>query len=206
MNVYKKTLFAFLPTIPLYFWWVYIVTSDPVHIFGFLAYFYLMITLSVSPISTILRRWWNMKYAISLTLIRRQLGILTWVFAFLHIFKFYERVWNMYLEFFSQDQNLFQFLLVSLQGKNGTIFWMDTWAYSMWTIGIIIIIALVLSSNNYSQKLLGGKKWKRLQRLVYPLFLIVVLHIYFIGWWKGAYLYPALFLILMKTYVYFSRK
>jgi len=60
------------------------VTSDPVHIFGFLAYFYFILTLFVSPLWYIFSKYsYLRKYSTRLIAIRRQLWIFTALSALL---------------------------------------------------------------------------------------------------------------------------
>ena len=204
--MYKKIIISLLPSIPLYAWWVFLVTSDPVHIFGFLSYFYFILTLWVSPISYILSKNNSLKSYVNFVIsLRRPLWILTGIFAFLHVIKFYEHVLGIYEKFFASSQSLFEFVLTSLSWVQWNVFWMNTLAFWLGTLGLIIMTVLLSTSNNYSQNLLGSKNWKRLQVVAYPLFIIMVAHIYFIGWWKGAYLYPAIILFLIRFYSWFDK-
>jgi rubredoxin len=79
--------------------------------------------------------------------------------------------------------------------------------YAFWSglIGIIIMFLLLVTSNNVSQRIVWLWIWKRLQQLVYPLFIVVVIHIYFIGWWKAVYLYPAILLFSLRFYSWSSK-
>ena len=84
------------------------------------------------------------------------------------------------------------------------VLWMSFYAFWLWLIGFVIMIFLLITSNDFFQRIMWAKFWKYLQRGVYPLFIIIVLHIYLIGWWKWLYLYPGLFLIIFKSYVWFE--
>ena len=206
MNIFIKTFLAFIPAIPLYFWGVYLVTSNPVHIFGFLAYFYFILTLLISPLSYFFSKISYFKRGSNKIIeLRRQLWIFTGMFALLHMLKFYETVLGIYEKFFSESQSLSEFVLSALSGVQWNVFWMNTLSYWLGTLGIIFLIFLLITSNNNSQKILGARNWKRLQMCVYPLFIIIVAHIYFVGWWKGAYLYPAMLLIALRLLVWFDK-
>ena len=206
MNIYKKVLLAFFPSVPLYFLGVYIVTSDPVHIFWFLAYFYFILALCISPLAYILTKNTYLKKAgIILIQLRRQIWIITALFAFAHVMNFYEWVLWVYEKFFASSQTFLEFVFYAISGSQWNIFWMSKISFWFWTIGMIIMFFLLITSNNYAQNLLWAKNWKRLQSFTYPLFLIIVVHIYFVWWWKGAYLYPAICLILMRLYVWFDK-
>jgi DMSO/TMAO reductase YedYZ heme-binding membrane subunit len=54
-----------------------------------------------------------------------------------------------------------------------------------WPLGVLALfltLPLLLTSNNFAQKKLGGKNWKRLHRVVYAVFALAILHRYF---WQG---------------------
>lgn len=206
MKILKQTFIAFIPSILLYIWGVEIVTSDPVHIFGFLSYMYFVLTLLVSPVWYLF--WRNRrlkKYANTLISLRRQFGIFTWIFALLHVMKFYEHVLNIYEKFFASSQSIFDFIIMSLSWVEWNVFWMNTMSFWFGMIGIILMLALLFTSNDYSQKIFGAKKWKRIQSIAYPLFLIMVLHIYFVGGWKSVYIYSAIFLTSLKVFCWFDK-
>lgn len=48
-------------------------------------------------------------------------------------------------------------------------------------MGLLLIFPLLLTSNNFALRFLGGKLWKRLHRLVYPAFFFIVWHQFFMG-------------------------
>jgi methionine sulfoxide reductase heme-binding subunit len=43
----------------------------------------------------------------------------------------------------------------------------------------LIIILLIITSNDYSLKKLGPDRWKNLQRFSYPMFILILIHCYF---------------------------
>jgi len=205
-KIYMKSIIAFLPSIPLYFFWMYML-SNPVQILGFISYFYFLFSLLVSPVSYIFLKFSSLKKCgIFFVLIRRQLWILAWIFALAHMFKVYERIIGMYQKFFSESQGILEFLLSWLLWKTGSIFWINSISFWLWSLSLVVVIFLAMISNNYSQKFLWVKLWKRIQMCVYPLFLLIVLHIYFGGWWKELYMYPALLLIIARWYVFIDKK
>lgn len=204
--MYKKLFFVFLPSIPLYFWGMNIL-SNPVQILGFLSYYYFICTLLMSPLSYLsLKRQTLKRYGIQMLTLRRSIWIITGIYALWHMLKFHERVWNMYEKIFSENQTVSEFITANILWQMGSVFWLNTIAYWFGISWIMLMSLLLVTSNNYSQKLLWWKKWKRLQKCVYPLFLILLIHIYFVWWWKGMYLYPALFLVVLRTFVFFDKK
>jgi len=206
-NIYLKILLAGLPSIPLFILGINIL-ENTVQVLWFVSYFYFIITLSLTPLVYIVRKKVSFlkKYCIWWILLRRQFGIFTAVFALMHMSKTLEKIWELYTKFFAAQQSIFDFVLTEISRFWGDVFWMPFMAFWLWVIWIFMLILLLIISNNYSQKILWGKNWKRLQRLTYPLFLIIVAHIYFIGWWKWVYLYPALILILLRLIVLLDKK
>lgn len=45
--------------------------------------------------------------------------------------------------------------------------------------GLLLTLPLLITSNRFAMQRLGGKNWKRLHHLVYPAFLVIVLHRFF---------------------------
>lgn len=199
-----KLFISFLPVIPLYFIAKEILWND-VKIFGFLSYYYLVFTLSITPISKIVLKYKKIKkYSNTIITYRRPLGILAWLFSILHLINFEENIRWLWIKFYSEKISYTDFLLDSIfWWWWESIIWMNFYAFWLWFTWFIIMLSLLFTSNNYSQKIMWVKFWKYLQRLVYPLFIIVVLHIYFIWWWKWLYLYPWITIVFLRLYVWF---
>ncbi len=202
-----KTLVSLLPAIPLFLFWNWYFW-DEMKVLGFVAYYYLVLTLFISPLSSILRKkMLHKKIAIKILPYRRIFGIITSVFAFLHAIHFEERVYDLWQKFFIEKQSYTEFIIDWLtRWFAQPIFWMDFYAFLFGIISITILFMLFITSNNLSQNKLWWKLWKKIQKWVYPLFIILVLHIYFIGWWKWLYLYPAIWLIGLRLYIWFEMK
>jgi DMSO/TMAO reductase YedYZ heme-binding membrane subunit len=45
---------------------------------------------------------------------------------------------------------------------------------------LILTLLLLMTSNSFSVRFLGGEKWKKLHRIVYLLLLLVLLHVFFV--------------------------
>ncbi|MBX3020104.1 MAG: ferric reductase-like transmembrane domain-containing protein [Bdellovibrionales bacterium] len=75
------------------------------------------------------------------------------------------------------------------------------------TLAFVILLALALTSNNFSVRKLGARKWKRLHRTVYAVQLLLFGHILliekadliFYGTWLGALLALQLVRFLVKV-------
>ena len=125
----------------------------------------------------------------------------------LHVLHFEENIRNLWAKYYAEKTGYWNFLIDWIFSSWWqSIFWMNFYAFWVGMIGLIVMIFLLTTSNDLSQKIMWAKFWKYLQRFVYPLFIIVLLHIYFIGWWKGLYLYPWIILIILRSYVWFDNR
>ena len=206
-----KTILRFItsmiPVIPLYLISKELLQND-VKIFWFLSYYYLIFVLLVTPISKIFLKVQKIKkYSNKIINYRRPIWIFAWIFSLLHLIHFEENIRNMWNKFYIEKMTYWNFLLdwvfawwwESIIGMSFYAFW---WGM----IGFIVMITLLITSNDLSQKIIWAKFWKYLQRLIYPLFIIILIHIYLVWWWKGLYLYPGLVLIFLRFFVWFDEK
>lgn len=206
-----KFLFRFIisliPVVALYFIANNLLSND-IQIFWFLSYYYLIFVLLVTPFSKLLLKFRKLKrYSNKIINYRRPIWILAWIFSLLHTIHFEENIRNLWTKYYIEKTSYFDFLIDGIFGSWGqSVLWMNFYAFWSWIIGFIVMLALLFTSNDLSQKIMWAKFWKYLQRLVYPLFIIVVLHIYFIGGWKGIYLYPWIILILLRSYTWFDER
>lgn len=114
----------------------------------------------------ILAKVFQLELAKKLMLFRKEIWILMWVLAFIHSLQYF--IWEYSYWFWEKDFWVF----------NGSLTYL---AY--WFIALIITIALTITSNNYSMKMLW-KKWKYLHRTVYVLLIFTLLHVLFMKlWW-----------------------
>ena len=204
----KYFLSLSLFTIPLYFLWADIFDKNNIKIVWFIAYYYLVLTLLVTPISHFLNKFiYTKKYVPWFLYARRPLWIVFGILVFIHQVIFDNNIYNLWLKYYSTKQDLWEFLYNSIfKNSTETILWMDMYAFWFWVIGLFITLILFLISNNFSQKKLWAKLWKNIQKWAYPLFIILFLHIYFVWWWKEIYMYPAIFLIIMRWLVFLNKK
>ena len=127
---------------------------------GELAANLLIALLFLSPLATIFRM-----RLLSLGMgLRREIGILMGYLAVVHG-----------IGYMSDPQ----FFALFIEGHLGSDFLsMDT-SILAGIIGLLLTLPLLITSNAFSTRQLGGKVWKRLHRLVYPAFLFIVLHRFF---------------------------
>jgi len=130
--------------------------------FGEMAGNLLIVILFLSPLSALFR----MPLLLVLMGLRRELGILMGCLALVHGIGYLAPpsfLWG-------TGQSLFQ--------VSGFV-WEKGIAAGI--IGLVLILPLLLTSNTFSVRLLGGKSWKRLHRLAYPAFFFIVFHRFFMG-------------------------
>lgn len=143
--------------------WFYIFIKPELYIeYWDFAWKLLILVLFIRPLSDLFTKYKFLKYWVSL---RKELWILSWVFAITHV------IW--YLLYNNIDVSI----LFSW------IFWSPIWYLWWWMYALIMTIILVITSNNYSMKLLK-RKWKTIQRLSYLMFIFTAVHIAMINDWE----------------------
>ncbi|HEX2913325.1 MAG TPA: Rieske 2Fe-2S domain-containing protein [Chloroflexia bacterium] len=129
---------------------------------GYVALLLVLLTLLIGPINMLKKR----KNPVNI-MFRRDAGIWAGITAIFHMVFSLMLYFggNLLLYFFKQDGSglAFSFDLFNLSNDLGLI------------AGLVILFLLVLS-NNYFLKMFKGPKWKQLQRFNYLLFVVALLH------------------------------
>lgn len=142
----------------------------------------LLVTLCMTPLRDVLNSAWPIK-------IRRLLGLFAFFFIALHLFSY------LWLDQFFDWSEI----------------WHDILKRPFITFGMLSVIGLlplVVTSNRFSQRRLGGK-WKRLHQLVYPVSILAVLHFFWLV--KADTLRPVVFalcltfLLVYRWYKHWSK-
>ncbi|NNE81437.1 MAG: protein-methionine-sulfoxide reductase heme-binding subunit MsrQ [Silicimonas sp.] len=159
---------------PVWFFWLGLnggLGVEPIkeleHRLGELALQVLIATLAIRP----LREWTH----VNLLKLRRSLGVVTFAYVSLHLL-----VW----------------LVLDVQILSEI--WADIVKRPYITVGMagfILMIPMVVTSNNLSLRKLGPKKWRRLHRLMYPVCVLAGLH--FVMLTKGFQFEPLIYLALI---------
>ncbi|MFZ2187364.1 MAG: ferric reductase-like transmembrane domain-containing protein [Candidatus Moraniibacteriota bacterium] len=136
--------------------------------FGNAAEAMLLFILFLSPISKIFR----MRLLFQAMGLRRELGILMGCFALVHGAAYFI------------DPASFSFDIAPY--LNTHFFSMQPLFY-FGIFSLALTVPLLLTSNNLSQRVLGGRRWKILHRIVYVLLLVVLLHVLFLRSMRGGY-------------------
>lgn len=138
------------------------------HQTGLWGLYFLLITLSITP----LKKFTGLTWPVSL---RRMLGLFAFFYACLHLTVYFwldqSFVWQAILE------DIFKRPYITL----GLAAW-------------LLLLPLALTSNQFSMRVLK-KNWKRLHRLVYIASLLVVVH--FIWLVKADYAEPLMYLAIL---------
>ena len=133
------------------------------------ALIFLMITLSVTPVSNFLK----LKNLLKL---RRMLGLITYFYAILHLTSYI--IIDLQLDWreFVKDVTKRNFIILG-------------------ATSITLLTPLALTSNNISLKIIGSKSWKRLHYLVYPAAIISIIHFFMMI--RADYHRPIIYAILL---------
>lgn len=128
--------------------------SLSVNVSGRWAFVFLFLALACTPVQRLTRSAW-------VAAVRRPLGLAAFGYCVLH-----------FLAYFVIGQKL----------NVGYVVWDSTHVYSRipgW-ISLLLLLPLALTSTDGMTRLLGGKRWKLLHRLVYPAAAVAVLHAYMV--------------------------
>ena len=173
----------------LFIWNIFINSINPgenelIRVTWKLAFLFLSLALIITPLSTM---FW-LEHKNKFIFIRKVLGIITFLFFIVHFFHYLEEETYSYF----WDLSLLAYILKNLAVRYDAIIWIFAW---------IIMIILWVTSNKLSQKILW-KAWKWLHYLVYPMFLISMLHIAFAWRFDSYYAWLFIVVVSMRFFVY----
>ena len=128
--------------------------------FGTYGWRLLIVIMLIRPLADIFP---DIKILRSLVSLRKEAGILSGLFILIHSYVFFAQ----------RDQLIFTAIFDAK-------YWNWDSAITWGLMGFITVIPLLLTSNNFSIKILRNQ-WKNIQRLVYPLFFFSAVHIVLIN-------------------------
>ena len=111
---------------------------------------FLLITLSVTPLRKMSGWAWLIR-------LRRMLGLFTFFYAALHLTTY---LWfDQFFDWWAIGKDILKrpFITIGM-------------------VSFLLLLPLAATSNNYSIRRLGGKRWRELHRAVYAIALLAVLH------------------------------
>lgn len=161
--------------------------------YGKIAFLYLVLALSISPLITFIK---NTKISDTLILLRKSMWILSFIFFLKHG-----------LEYFSME---YLFAI-----KHSPAIWYRNYVWqnfiirrdaSTWVVAWILLFFLWITSNRFSVKLLSGSVWKKVQSLVYPAFLVASIHVAFASRFDVFYILLVVRLVAIRSASYLAKK
>lgn len=174
-------------------WVLYVIAPVPV-----VWIYYLGITgqLGVDPAKVIeheLGLWslWLIIAGLAVTPLRR--------FAGLNLLKFRRAIGV--ITFFYLLAHLLTWLVLDVQFQNVWADIVKRWYITVGMLAFILLIPLAVTSNDWSLRKLGGKAWRKLHKLTYPVALLGALHFLLLvkGFQWEPILYAAAILGLLAT-------
>lgn len=134
---------------------------------GYVALGLLVLTLLIGPANLLLGK----RNPVS-SYLRRDVG--TWValFSVVHV------LFGLQVHGSGRISGFLNYFITSDGGP-----WLNSFGFANWTgLGaLVIVVGLLVLSNNFALRKLKARPWKRLQRVNYALFALVVVHAFFYG-------------------------
>ncbi len=153
--------------------------------YGKIAFLYLVLALSISPLLTFIK---NKKISELLILMRKVIWILSFIFFLKHGLEYF----SMEYLFAIKHPALWYWDYV----RNNLLVRRDA---STWIVAWVFMIFVWITSNKLSITLLSWSLWKKVQSLVYPLFLISSIHVAFSSRFDSFYIFLVLWLVTIRT-------
>ena len=154
-----------------------VLTVDPVQKLnrelGYWTLIFLIITLSVRPLAEILNQPLFLGY-------RRMAGLFSFFYAFLHLVSYIAIDLQFSFDHLIKDISKRAFIIAGI-------------------ISIIALVPLAATSNKKMMKRLGGKNWRRLHWLIYPVSILATVHFYMMI--KADFSRPFLYILIISLLI-----
>lgn len=158
-----------------------------------IAFLFFALALLVSPILKFIK---NNSFRENLILSRKIFWILAFVFFFKHGLEYFAIEYIYQVQYHS-DISYFQYVYENMLVRPDALSWMVAW---------VMMFLLWITSNKFSIKILTWKWWKTIQTLVYPWFLLSVIHVAIASRFDNFYLFLFVLVVFVRTFSYFSNK
>ena len=158
-----------------------------------IAFLFFALALLVSPI---LNSFKDIKIRDYLILSRKIFWILSFLFFLKHWLEYFSSEYIFQVQYHNKIP-YFQYVYENMLVRPDAISWFVVW---------VMIFLLWITSNKISVKLLSWKRWKVLQSLVYPAFLLSVIHVAFASRFDNFYIFLFVIVVLFRTIAYVSNK
>ncbi len=160
--------------------------------YGKVAMWYFAMALVVSPVLQYVKKTIWREYII---FSRKILWILSFIFFLKHWLEYFSLEYIYHEQYYMETPYL-DYVLENLLVRYDALSWSVAW---------ILMLVLWLTSNKFSVRFLW-KKWKILQLLVFPAFLISAVHIAFASRFEWFYVFLISFVVIMRLAWYLNRK
>ncbi len=157
-----------------------------------IAFLYFALTLMISPILSFVK---NTKVRDNLILSRKILWILSFIFFLKHWLEYFASEYIFQVKYHN-DISYFQYSYENMLIRYDALSWFIVW---------IMMLLLWVTSNKISIKLFSWKRWKSLQSLVYPAFLLTLIHVAFSSRFDSYYIFLFVLVITFRTISYLSK-
>lgn len=161
--------------------------------YGKVAFVYLVLALSVSPIMTFVK---NKKISDVLIVVRKILWILSFVFFLKHGLEYFSMEYLFAIKYTPVIWYR-NYVRQNLVVRRDAITWVVAW---------ILMLVLWITSNKFSVKLLSWSVRKKVQSLVYPAFLVASIHVAFASRFDAFYMVLILWLVFIRLISYIAQK
>ena len=134
---------------------------------GYVAFGLLALTLLIGPANLLLRK----RNPIS-NYLRRDVGTWTAIFSVVHV------IFGLQVHGSGRISAFLNYFVAA----DGSL-WLNSFGLGNWTglAALVIVVGLLALSSDFALRKLKARPWKRLQRLNYALFALVILHAFFYG-------------------------
>jgi len=129
---------------------------------GYLSFFFLAVVLLIGPLLCLSQK----KFFAKIMPYRRDMGVLSFLFALIHVLSAYSN-------YFAWNFSIISAYLSAVGEVSLAVY--------AGVIAFIVLLAISLTSNKPVRKKLGTKKWKTIQRLSYIVAILIVLHVVSFG-------------------------
>jgi len=158
-----------------------------------IAMFYFAMALIISPLLQFVK---NPTWKQHLILSRKILWILSFIFFLKHWLEYFSMEYVFQTNYHFETPYL-NYVIDNLLVRYDALSWVVAW---------ILLLVLWLTSNKFSQKFLWWKKWKKVQSLVFPGFILSAIHVAFASRFDNFYIFLISLVVVARLVAYLNRK
>lgn len=158
-----------------------------------IALLYLGLALLITPIIGFIK---DNNFRNNLLLLRKVLWIISFLFFFKHWLEYFTSEYLFHSRYDSSVPYL-KYIYDNMLIRNDALSWFISW---------VLMLTLWITSNKVSVKLFSWKWWKTIQSLVYPLFLLAMIHVAFTSRFDDFYIVIIFVVVFFRTSSYIFSK